>query len=210
MIHLTCPNCSHSFCLFSEDRTDSQCPSCGNKVLAYTPPLLEKVPVTPTPIPERPANLPTEHFLPAFTPSPTNEALPLIEEPEQPKARQTKFCIDCSELIDSEELVCQYCGEKQPLLPVKKPQTRFDAEPNRGAFILMMGLLSFIVPPILGPFAWKMGEEDMEKIINGTMDAKGEEMTNLGRALGMIATFFSGIVLVAGLVIMLAILTFYF
>ncbi|MFL5342904.1 MAG: hypothetical protein ACJ8F7_22445 [Gemmataceae bacterium] len=72
-------------------------------------------------------------------------------------------------------------------------------KPHRGTMILIFGILSFVVCPIFGAVAWIMGNNDMKEIRAGTMDPEGEQLTNIGRILGMVscALFLVGICIYA-------------
>ncbi|MEO0414323.1 MAG: DUF4190 domain-containing protein [Verrucomicrobiota bacterium] len=61
-------------------------------------------------------------------------------------------------------------------------------QPHRGTTVLVLGILSLVVCPILGPFAWKMGNTDLAKISAGQMDPAGRDTTNAGKICGLIGT----------------------
>ena len=61
-------------------------------------------------------------------------------------------------------------------------------QPHRGATILTLGVLSLVVCPLLGIAAWSMGNDDLQRMKSGTMDASGRDLTNAGRICGIIAT----------------------
>jgi hypothetical protein len=61
-------------------------------------------------------------------------------------------------------------------------------KPHRGVLILVFGILGLTVCGIFAPVAWIMGNGDMKEIRAGTMDPSGEQLTNIGRILGMIGT----------------------
>ena len=61
-------------------------------------------------------------------------------------------------------------------------------KPHRGVLILVFGILGITVCGIFGPIAWIMGNADLNEIRAGTMDPSGEQLTNIGRILGMIGT----------------------
>ncbi|MDB5306390.1 MAG: hypothetical protein JWO38_592 [Gemmataceae bacterium] len=61
-------------------------------------------------------------------------------------------------------------------------------EPHRGTLILILGVLSLVVTPLIGPFAWWMGATDLRKMQTGVMDPDGENETRIGYILGVIAT----------------------
>jgi hypothetical protein len=65
-------------------------------------------------------------------------------------------------------------------------------EPHRGQMIMILGIVSlFVIPPILGPIAWYMGNQDLKKMDAGTMDPAGRDNTKLGKIIGMVATILS-------------------
>jgi magnesium-transporting ATPase (P-type) len=62
------------------------------------------------------------------------------------------------------------------------------ASPVNGTLILVLGILSIVCIPILGPVAWIMGNNAMK-----TLDVPGTDQTqrstaNIGRILGIIGT----------------------
>jgi hypothetical protein len=59
---------------------------------------------------------------------------------------------------------------------------------DRGVVILVLGILGLTVCGICAPIAWIMGNSDMREIRAGRMDPSGEQLTNIGRILGMIGT----------------------
>ncbi|MBC8868000.1 MAG: DUF4190 domain-containing protein [Planctomycetes bacterium] len=61
-------------------------------------------------------------------------------------------------------------------------------KPHRGVLILVFGILGLTVCGIFGPVAWIMGNADMKEIRAGRMDPSGEQMTNIGRILGMVGS----------------------
>jgi predicted Zn finger-like uncharacterized protein len=66
-----------------------------------------------------------------------------------------------------------------------------DYQPHRGTIILVLGILAIVtgLHLVLGPIAWVMGNNDLKEIHAGRMDPEGEGTTNIGRILGMVATF---------------------
>lgn len=78
---------------------------------------------------------------------------------------------------------------------IHRSQPRRDAEPDRGAIILALGIISITlvmtwciapVGAILGLVAWVMGQRDLGKIRSGRMDASGRGMTQAGWICGII------------------------
>lgn len=71
--------------------------------------------------------------------------------------------------------------------------------PHRGGTILTLGILSLVVCPLLGFWAWFKGDEDLEQMKRGKMDSSGRDITNAGRICGMVATglFFFQVIIIA-------------
>lgn len=64
---------------------------------------------------------------------------------------------------------------------------------HRGATILVLGVLSWLLCPIVpGIMAWVMGNEDLREMDAGRMDPSGRGLTDAGRILGMINVLLSG------------------
>ena len=59
---------------------------------------------------------------------------------------------------------------------------------HRGVMILVLGILGITACAICAPFAWMMGNADLKEMKAGRMDPEGEQMTNIGRILGMIGS----------------------
>jgi hypothetical protein len=112
----------------------------------------------------------------ASTPPPLPSAAPPPkEEPKPPERPQRK---DWHEDDD----IARDNGDK--------PRRQKDYyEPHRGTMILVFGILSLVVFPIVfGPIAWIMGNNDLAAIRAGRMDPEGEGLTNAGRVCGIIGT----------------------
>jgi hypothetical protein len=61
-------------------------------------------------------------------------------------------------------------------------------EPHRGTLLLVLGILSIVTCPILGPFAWIMGNNDLKAMDEGRMDPEGKSNTNVGKILGIVGS----------------------
>lgn len=61
-------------------------------------------------------------------------------------------------------------------------------EPHRGVLILILGILSVVTCPILGLFAWIMGNKDQKAMAEGRMDPAGRSNTQVGKVLGIVGT----------------------
>jgi hypothetical protein len=84
-----------------------------------------------------------------------------------------------------------------------------DYEPHRGPLIKALGLIGlvggmvFVLPLVLGPFAWLLGSRDLRAMQDGHMDPRGRKQTRLGWLCGIAA---SVMLLVLGLAFLLAFL----
>jgi predicted Zn finger-like uncharacterized protein len=81
---------------------------------------------------------------------------------------------------------------------------RRDAEPDRGAVVLTLGIISLAgtviycaapVWAILGLAAWIMGQTDLRKMKRGQMDEKGRGMTQAGWICGILGVVFNGLLI---------------
>jgi hypothetical protein len=70
---------------------------------------------------------------------------------------------------------------------------------HRGVLILILGILGLITCPILPPFAWVMGNNDLAAMRAGRMDPSGQGLTEAGRICGIIGTVLVALGLVIGL-----------
>jgi hypothetical protein len=61
-------------------------------------------------------------------------------------------------------------------------------KPDRGALILVMGILGLVCCGVFGIFAWVMGANDLKEMDAGTMDSEGRGLTQAGKFCGMIST----------------------
>jgi hypothetical protein len=123
-------------------------------------------------------------------PDPPRASRPRSEGNGRDRARGEKYCHECGAPMRARDEVCPECGEFQ-LRRRRSSGRRLsrDHEPHRGSLIMVLGILSLvIVPIILGPIAWILGAEDLKKIRQGRMDPEGESMTNTGKVCGMVAT----------------------
>lgn len=76
-----------------------------------------------------------------------------------------------------------------PQAPNVFPGTRY-AQPHRGGTILTLGILGILCCGFLGIAAWAMGATDLAAIKAGRMDPSGHSMTMVGMILGIVATAF--------------------
>jgi hypothetical protein len=60
--------------------------------------------------------------------------------------------------------------------------------PHRGTLVLMLGIVSVVLLPFLGPLAWRLGHKDLQAMHDGEMDPNGMDLTNYGKRMGMFAT----------------------
>jgi hypothetical protein len=90
----------------------------------------------------------------------------------------------------------------------KRRRFRRDMAPHRGAMVLTLGILSLVICGLLGPFAWIMGRNDLEKMDAGRMDPSGEGLTKAGKICGIIGTVLGIIGCIVGVLQVILILGF--
>ena len=85
---------------------------------------------------------------------------------------------------------------------IRRSQPRRDAEPDRGAIVLSLGIISLAclmvwcapIGAILGLAAWIMGQTDLRKMKSGQMDDNGRGMTQGGWICGILGVVLNGLV----------------
>lgn len=91
---------------------------------------------------------------------------------------------------------CPLCGQTFTAGGDQLPDTVspvHGVEPHRGGLILTLGILSLVICGLLGPFAWYMGSEDLQKMRRGRMDKSGYGITQAGYILGIISTILTAV-----------------
>ena len=75
-------------------------------------------------------------------------------------------------------------------------------EQSQATTILVLGILGIVICQFLGPFAWVMGNKELEAIDAGRRPPENRGTANAGRILGIIGTVFLalGVVLLVLLV----------
>jgi hypothetical protein len=93
-------------------------------------------------------------------------------------------------------------SEDWDLEDLRRRGPRRDAEPDRGAAVLSLGIISIAIVmlwcaapigAILGLIAWIMGQTDLRKMKRGVMDNNGEGITRAGWICGIIGTLLNGL-----------------
>lgn len=75
----------------------------------------------------------------------------------------------------------------------------FPSDPNRypeasqATTVLVLGILGLVICGILGPFAWVMGNRELQAIDSGMRPPENRSTANAGRILGIIGTVLLGI-----------------
>ena len=91
-------------------------------------------------------------------------------------------------------------------------QPSFPTDPNRypeasqATTILVLGILGLVICSILAPFAWVMGNKELEAIDAGRRPMDNRGTANAGRILGIIGTVLLGIGIVVGLLILFGVI----
>lgn len=61
-------------------------------------------------------------------------------------------------------------------------------EESQSTTVLVLGILGLVMCQVLAPFAWKMGNAELEAIDAGRRNPTNREHANIGRILGIIGT----------------------
>ena len=75
----------------------------------------------------------------------------------------------------------------------------FPSDPNRypeasqATTVLVLGILGIVICGVLGPFAWVMGNRELQAIDSGMRPPENRSTANAGRILGIIGTVLLGI-----------------
>jgi hypothetical protein len=94
--------------------------------------------------------------------------------------------------------VAELADEPDDREPRRRRRDRNRLEPHRGQLIMILGLVSFVMAPlILGPTAWIMATGDLRKMDAGQMDRAGRDQTQIGRICGMLSTLLCVLVIFA-------------
>ncbi len=73
-------------------------------------------------------------------------------------------------------------------------------KPHRGTLILILGILGLVMCGILtGIPAWIMGKNDLKAMAAGDMDPAGQNLTNVGKILGIISVALTALFVVGGI-----------
>ena len=88
---------------------------------------------------------------------------------------------------------------------VNQPPPR--SAPAGGGVILMLGILSIVVLPLLGPFAWVFGNQALAAIRAGTMNPAEGSSASAGRICGIIGTVILALGILVAIVYMVFMMT---
>jgi len=191
-----CPTCNTTFdAVASQSGGAPPAPPPGG-VTAAPPPA--PPPFTPAAKPPAPP--------PAFTPPPQDA--PVMAH---------KRCPYCGETVPADAQRCQHCGEA--LAGADRPWeqqgggVRRDCEPHRGPLVLTLGIISVVLATFsfcpyqlllvslvglgFGFPALLMGKSDLKAMAAGTMDPKGQGLTQAGWICGIVGARLSGLTLLA-------------
>lgn len=80
--------------------------------------------------------------------------------------------------------------------PVGPPPVSPYPEQSQAVTVFVLGILSIIVCQVLGPFAWKMGNDEVRAITEGRRSAENLGLAQAGRICGIIGTCLLGLVLI--------------
>ncbi len=72
-----------------------------------------------------------------------------------------------------------------------EPQAGYP-EQSQAVTVLVLGILSIIICQILGPFAWKMGSDELKAITENRRSPEGQGMAQAGKICGIVGTVLLG------------------
>lgn len=72
-------------------------------------------------------------------------------------------------------------------------------EASQATTVLVLGILGIVICGVLAPFAWVMGNRELEAIESGRRPPENRGTANAGRILGIIGTVLLGIGIIVGL-----------
>lgn len=206
------------------------CPSCGGKLRVGDALLGQKVrcpacrhtfeSTAPQPSPPAPQDLPLQLSLddPSSPPSPAPSAetgglIGAIEiksskqdEPTPPPRLPKSSPPDTPPPSEPpRRSASRWAGEQEydwEMPDLRRRQSRRDAEPDRGAIVLSLGIISLAclmvwcapVGVLLGLAAWIMGQSDLRKMKSGLMDVNGRGMTRGGWICGILGVVLNGLI----------------
>jgi len=75
-----------------------------------------------------------------------------------------------------------------PQNPIPPPAQGPYPEQGQAATVLVLGILSIVVCQLLGPFAWKLGNDELRGIAEARRPPEGQGMAQAGRITGIIGT----------------------
>ena len=119
-----------------------------------------------------------------------------------------KECPECGKHLHRDSTRCYNCGHRfdgrrrdRDVPDIRYRGPRRDAEPDRGALVLVLGILSVAslsvgcapIGLILGLISWIMGQTDLRKMKRGDMDTYGEGMTKGGWICGIVGVILNGL-----------------
>ena len=75
-----------------------------------------------------------------------------------------------------------------PQNPIPPPRQDPYPEQSQAVTALVLGVLSIVVCQLLGPFAWKMGNDELRAITEGRRSPEGQSMAQAGKITGIVGT----------------------
>jgi TRAP-type C4-dicarboxylate transport system permease small subunit len=75
-----------------------------------------------------------------------------------------------------------------PQNPIPPPGQGPYPEQGQAVTVLVLGILSIVICQLLGPFAWKLGNDELRGIAEARRPPEGLSMAQAGRITGIIGT----------------------
>lgn len=78
-------------------------------------------------------------------------------------------------------------------VPPPQPDPSQYPETSQAVTALVLGILGLVTCPVLGPFAWQIGQKELDAIDEGRRPAQNRGTANAGKILGIVGTALLGI-----------------
>ncbi|HEY7564959.1 MAG TPA: DUF4190 domain-containing protein [Acidimicrobiia bacterium] len=69
-------------------------------------------------------------------------------------------------------------------------------EQSQAVTVLVLGILSIVMCQILGPFAWKMGQDELRAINEGRRSPQNQGLAQAGKVCGIVGTCLLGLAVI--------------
>jgi hypothetical protein len=187
MTIVSCPQCRQKLQVKDEVLGSTiQCPACKH-------PFAAAATDGPAPAPPPQQAQPAEGGpRPPPLPEPAGEEEEYERPLEEGEASETSGRKACKPIPVQREK--RYAGYYDELMKFQRRRQ----VPHRGVLILVLGIVGVTSCLICAIFAWYMGTNDLQEMYRHRMDKRGENLTKIGRLLGIIGIWINVVSIVLG------------